>query len=510
MINRLALLKFMAPLIGMSFLLALLGASAAWYVQRQQVTASEVIDHEMHGLVAIHNLYIVIREVRYQLNQYLRLSDERFLQDVVALESEAKAMLENSRRLVKKPQQQEQLAKVADGYELFVRELAAARQLPANERRPLLDKWANTEINALILNPAQECVVLNEQIVARTNEVNRQTANRLTQVFLLLGLTGSVAGVLMGLTIARSLQSSLRELHGFVAGAAGRLEGSSEPFPAPPTGELIELRMGAKFLERRAIQVVEQLQQREHEVLRNEQLAAVGQLAAGLAHELRNPLMPMKMLVQAARSDQTGQGLVGRQLQILEEEISRMETSIQAFLDFAKPPQVQKQRTDLRTIVSGAVDLLAGRASEQNIDIAAELPDDPCVLEIDATQIKQVVLNLLLNAMDELHAQGHITITVGSGLPLVQPPNDEASRQPGVRVSVIDDGPGIPADLLPKIFEPFVTRKEFGTGLGLTICWRIIEAHGGQLTASNRTGGGAEFCFWLPMAAEKNGAESST
>lgn len=509
MLNRLALLKFMAPLVGMSLLLALLGASAAWYVQRQQVAASEVIDHEMHGLVAMHNLYIVIREVRYQLNQYLRLGEDRYLQDVVALETQAKTMLDNSRRLAKKPEQQEQLAKVADGYEKFVRELNAARQLPASERHSLLDKWANTEINTLILNPAQECVVVNEQVVARTNEVNRKTANRLTQVFLLLALTGSVAGVLMGLTIARSLQSSLRELHGFVAGAAGRLEGSSEPFPSPPTGELIELRMGAKFLERRAIQVVEQLQQREHEVLRNEQLAAVGQLAAGLAHELRNPLMPMKMLVQAARSDSTGKGLGGRQLQILEEEISRMETSIQAFLDFARPPQVQKVRSDLRTIVSSAVDLLAGRASEQNIDIAAKLPAESCVLEIDATQIKQVILNLLLNAMDELQAHGHITITVDSGPPLAPPTNAAVALQPGVRVAVSDDGPGISADLLPKIFEPFVTRKELGTGLGLTICLRIIEAHGGQMTASNRASGGAEFCFWLPTSTEINVAENS-
>lgn len=500
MINRLALLKFMAPLIGTSLLLAVLAGAAAWYVQRQQVAASEVIDHEVHGLVAIHNLYIVIREVRYQLNQYLRLGDEGRLNEIIGMEAEARAMLENSRQLAKRPQQREQLATVATGYERFVAELAEARKLPADERHVLLNKWANTQINELILNPAQECVLLNEQIVARTNEVNRQTANRLTQVFLLLGLTGSVAGVLMGLTIARSLQRSLRELHGFVAGAAGRLERISEPFPAPPTGELVELRMGAKFLERRAIQVVEQLQQREHEVLRNEQLAAVGQLAAGLAHELRNPLMPMKMLVQAARAKPEGAGLSGRHLQILEEEISRMEVSIQAFLDFARPPLLEKQRTDLRPIIQGAVDLLTGRTSEQDISIECHMPETRCELEVDSTQIKQVILNLMLNALDELHSQGTIEIDVACGVPSYAAKSQpEAAVHPlGVRVKIADNGPGIPPELLPKIFEPFVTRKELGTGLGLTICRRIIEAHGGELTAANRPTGGAEFCFWLP------------
>lgn len=500
MLNKLALLKFMAPLVGTSLLLAVLAGAAAWYVQRQQIAASEVIDHEVHGLVAIHNLYIVIREVRYQLNQYLRLGDEGRLDEIVAIEPQARTMLENSRQLAKRPQQREQLAKVATGYEQFVKELGQARQLPPEERHSLLNKWANTQINELILNPAQECVLLNEQIVARTNEVNRQTANRLTQVFLLLGVTGSVAGVLMGLTIARSLQRSLRELHGFVAGAAGRLERTSEPFPAPPTGELVELQMGARFLERRAIQVVEQLQQREHEVLRNEQLAAVGQLAAGLAHELRNPLMPMKMLVQAARAKPNGEGLGGRQLQILEEEISRMEVSIQSFLDFARPPLLEKQRTDLRPIIQGAVDLLTGRTSEQDISIHCHLPDTPCELEVDSTQIKQVILNLVLNALDELHNQGTIEIDVARGVPCSSPEPAPQAAAPalGIRVRIADNGPGIPAELLPKIFEPFVTRKELGTGLGLTICRRIITAHGGELTAANRPTGGAEFSFWLP------------
>jgi two-component system sensor histidine kinase HydH len=511
MITRLAFLKFVAPLLGTSLLLAALAGTAAWYVQRQQSTASDVIAREVHSMVAIHNLYIIIREVRYQLNQYLRLGDEVYLRDVVGLENRANDLLRESKSLAQSPDQLAQLQRVEDGYRQFVNELSAAKELPAEERKPVLDQWANTLINELILNPAQECVLTNQQIVDRTNELNRQSANRLTQVFLFLGLTGSVAGMLMGLTIARSLQRSLRELHGFVAGAAGKLERLEEPFPAPPTGELIDLRMGAKFLERRATQVVEQLAQREHEVLRNEQLAAVGQLAAGLAHELRNPLMPMKMLVQSARSAEDQKGLHGRSLQILEEEISRMESSIQAFLDFARPPVLEKRRTPLRPIVEGAIDLVAGKAAEQEITIQAEFPTPPCELELDPTQIKQVVLNLVLNAMDELSPRGRIDIEVAPGTPLVEASNEEnASQRNGVRLIVSDNGPGIPDEVLPKIFEPFVTRKELGTGLGLTICRRIIEAHGGQITAANSAFGGAEFCVWLPAAAPAAMLESDT
>ncbi|QDU28343.1 Sensor protein ZraS [Anatilimnocola aggregata] len=500
MMKRIELMKFMAPLVGMSVLLAVLGGTSAWYVQRQQVTASDSIAREVHGLVAIHNLYIVIREVRYQLNQYLRFSDDGRLDEIAGLDGQVVQMLKESQQLSDKPMQRAQLQKVAEGYQLFAQELAAARKLPADGRHAILDKWANTQINELILNPAQQCVLLNEKIVTSTNEVNRRTSNQLTQVFLFLGIAGSVAGVLMGLTIARRLQRSLQELHGFVAGAAGRLEGLSEPFPAPPTGELIELRLGAKSLERRAIQVVEQLQQREIEVLRNEQLAAVGQLAAGLAHELRNPLMPMKMLVQAALSGPANSGLQGRQLQILEEEISRMETSIQSFLDFARPPSIDKRRTDLRPIVEQTIELISGRAAEQNIAIECEVPKIPCELELDPTQIKQVLLNLLLNAMDELGSHGKIRVSVELGTPYVEVNDGDGpvATAAGVRLVIADNGPGIAPDLLDKIFDPFVSHKESGTGLGLTICRRIVAGHGGQIVAANCPERGAEFRIWLP------------
>jgi signal transduction histidine kinase len=509
MVQRIELIKFMAPLIGMSLLLAALGGTSAWYVQRQQITASDTIAREVHSLVAIHNLYIVIREVRYQLNQYLRLGDETYLRDILELESQVREMLDKALTAAESPLQREQLRTVANGYERFTTELHRARDLPFDQRHALLDKWANTQINELILNPAQECVLQNEQVVTSTNAVNRRTANQLTQVFLFLGIAGGVAGVLMGLTIARRLQHSLLELHGFVAGAAGRLERSSEPFPAPATGELIDLRMGAKSLERRAIQVVEQLRQREHEVLRNEQLAAVGQLAAGLAHELRNPLMPMKMLVQAARAAPAERaGLSGRQLEILEEEISRMESSIQSFLDFARPPSLEKQPCDLCVLVDSTVALVSGRAAEQNITISREYSLQPCPLELDGAQLKQVVLNLLLNALDELKSNGQIEIRLMAGTPWAVVTSDAAPKPgfdmqaQGVRLVVGDSGPGIADDLLPTIFDPFVSRKESGTGLGLTICQRIVTAHGGQLIARNRDSklgrGGAEFCIWLP------------
>jgi len=132
--------------------------------------------------------------------------------------------------------------------------------------------------------------------------------------------------------------------------------------------------LGIKQLESDIGQVVERLQQRERELMRSEQLAHVGQLAAGLAHEFRNPLMPMKMLVQAAMARGDEAGLRGKSLQVLNDEISRLENSIQAFLDFARPPKPEKKPEDVCEIVRQTVYLARGRCEQQDVRVNLKLP----------------------------------------------------------------------------------------------------------------------------------------
>jgi signal transduction histidine kinase len=259
--------------------------------------------------------------------------------------------------------------------------------------------------------------------------------------------------------------------------------------------------------------VIERLQQRETELLRAEQLARVGQLAAGLAHELRNPLMPMKMLVQAAIDRGDDVGLKGRSLQVLNDEIVRLEGSIQAFLDFARPPVLEKTSVDINEVVTGTLELVMARARQQHVDIRLMLPERKLLVRIDRAQIRQLLLNLLLNALDALTESGVIDILVELCSPAVaaQALPDATLRVPGcewLSIRIADSGPGIPAELLPTIFEPFVTTKETGTGLGLSISQRIAAAHGGALSVRNRYVGGAEFTLLLPFDSEPSAAKS--
>jgi len=310
-----------------------------------------------------------------------------------------------------------------------------------------------------------------------------------------VGSLGSLAWLLLGYGLARGLSRTIHQLRIQVRDAADRL---SQELPAvvlmPEAGD-DPLTREAGELVRQVEQVVQKLQQREREVRRAERLAAVGQLAAGVAHEIRNPLTSMKMLIQAGREDpQTG--LSEEDLQVIEREIRRVERCLQTFLDFARPPRLERTCINLATLVERTLSLVRGRAEKQRVQVELERPTCPIEIEADAEQLQQVLVNLILNALDALPQGGKITVELLR--PLEGP----------IQVVVRDTGAGIPPEVLPRMFEPFVSGKETGVGLGLVVSRRIVEDHGGILLGRNRLEGGAEFLFTLPCDSGEPGASA--
>src|SRR5262249_15691142 len=149
-------------------------------------------------------------------------------------------------------------------------------------------------------------------------------------------------------------------------------------------------------------------------LLRAEQLAAVGQLAAGMAHEIRNPLMSLKMLIQAAREEGPSEGLYGEDLVVMEREIRQMQRSIQSFLDFARPPKLHKSPTEITKVLERTIELIHGRAEKQHVAVYRLFGSQSPVLQADASQLHQVMLNLALNALDVMPTGGRLTFGVRS------------------------------------------------------------------------------------------------
>jgi len=494
------LLKIAAPMVAISLLLVALGAVAAWNVHRQQVITSTLIAREVEGMLAAHDLYVGMRDIRRKLTDFVRTGDRHSFDTIPELHESTRARLETAKSLARTEQEQSRIEVVDRGYHRFWEEFGRINQRDLDtERAQTLAAILEQSITEEILEPGQQYIDVSRQVVERTNQASRVTSEQMRQGFLLLGVCGGAGGLIAGLGLARAVSRSIVQLEVSVHSAAGRLHSIVGPVRISRVGGYRELETGLTRIEAHIADLVERLQQSELEVLRNEQLAAVGQLAAGIAHELRNPLMPMKMLVQSALERDDDRGLCGRPLEVVEEEIERLEHSIEAFLEFARPAPPQKSQFDLVPIVEQALELAAARARKQNVQIREQLPESPIMVIADAGQIRQVLLNLLLNALDALPEGGEIAVDVGqiTGREAAS----SADRQLWCEVHISDTGTGIDPGLLERIFEPFVTTKETGTGLGLSICRRIILDHGGEITATNDLHGGAQFHIRLPTLA---------
>lgn len=530
-----------APMMGLGAFLLGLGIFAAWNVHEQQKTSSELILREVHGILSIDELNIAMRETRYQLNLFLRTRDLQHLEAVSALHDQTNALLQRAKQLARTEREQQVIGVMEVGYLEFFENLqtittpifVAAKDNPptdltsstkiplTDEQYAVLTKLAD-DLTTKVLQPLKECLAVNQQVVELTHTASQETARHLKVGFLLLGICGASAGTLLGTAVARAVSRSIIQLDISVRDAAGRLSDVGEPVTFASVGDLAGLETSLRKVQQNVAEVVERLQKRESELLRSEQLAQVGQLAAGLAHEIRNPLMPMKTLVQAAIARGDEAGLKGRSLHIINDEISRMEKSIQAFLDFARPPVPEKTAVAIDDVVQSTLELVMTKARQQGVVILTRPSADRIIAKIDQSQIRQLLLNIVLNAIDALPNGGMIQVTVEThrtyastelsqdvsrttehdALRLVSAPVALKEPRPGewLVVKIADNGEGIPDAMLDSVFEPFVSTKETGSGLGLSICQHIAAAHSGRLSVRNRPEGGAEFLLFLPCA----------
>ncbi|HET6879855.1 MAG TPA: ATP-binding protein [Pirellulales bacterium] len=306
-------------------------------------------------------------------------------------------------------------------------------------------------------------------------------------------IVGPAVGILLGVWVARGLHHSISEISVTLRTASGDLEqqiGRVELYPTAELDGLPALQQQVQAVSGRIKQVVEELQRTRREAVRAERLAAVGELAAGVAHEMRNPLTSVKLLIQAVQRNQTAASADAERLKVVEQEIARMETTIKELLDFARPPKLRRVRHDVRETLQRALTLAAGRAQQGKVLIEEQLGSAPAMVDADPQQLDQVFVNLLLNAVEAMANGGSLHVTI-----------DRPDKGHGMlRIVFRDTGTGIPDEVMVRLFEPFVTSKERGIGLGLAISRRIMQEHGGSLTASNPPPGGAMFVVELPPA----------
>ena len=216
-----------------------------------------------------------------------------------------------------------------------------------------------------------------------------------------------------------------------------------------------------------------EIEEMEREVQKNERLAMLGRFAAGIAHEIRNPLASMSGAIELLKQSSSPQGEDSRLMNILYREVERLDHLISDLLVFARPRPVELEPLSLKEVVSNTIELFKQKKRALEISFAPKEKGD---IEGDADKLRQVFLNLLVNASDATGPKGHIQLEISGD------PKDHDT----VCVVVKDDGKGMTEEEMNRMFEPFYTTKDSGTGLGLAMVYQIVKDHGGTIKVTSK------------------------
>jgi len=329
-------------------------------------------------------------------------------------------------------------------------------------------------------------------------------------LFIFLGITLLGVGLVCGvaITIAGSIS---RPIHAMAEAAKKVAEGDYSPQVEVTSEDEIgylaecfnrmvrelsranqELRQWAENLESKVEERTAQLRAMQGSLIQTEKLAAIGKLAAGVAHEINNPLTGILTNSSLMLQDLPADDPRRDDLQIVVDETLRCRKIVKGLLDFSRQTKPQKQTLDLNGVLQDVFDLVRNQASFRDIEIDTEPDRSLPPVMADRDQMRQVVLNIVLNAAEAMPNGGKIRASTSS---------DPKTNQ--VQIRIQDTGPGIPDEIKNKLFEPFFTTKKTGTGLGLAIAYGIMERHRGTISVDSAPGRGTTITLRIPAQAEE-------
>lgn len=247
------------------------------------------------------------------------------------------------------------------------------------------------------------------------------------------------------------------------------------------------LKSAHELLTREVTRLRDQLDEKNRELARQERLAALGEMAAGVAHEIRNPLAGIQLFASMLEEDLADRPAQAAQAAKISNGVRALDGIVSDILAFAGHGEIQLEAVEVTAVIHEALELAAPRRSSAQAKVHANLENHSLSVRAHPVQLQRAVLNLLFNALDAVAPGGNVWIECRA---------DQERRL--VHLTVADDGPGVPNELRQRIFDPFYTGRESGTGLGLAIVHRIAEAHEGSVRVTERPGGGAVFTLTLP------------
>ncbi|MBA3011680.1 MAG: histidine kinase [Desulfobacula sp.] len=313
-------------------------------------------------------------------------------------------------------------------------------------------------------------------------EISQREANQLRYIALMAIVSVILLSLLVNYIFARHILGPIREL----AVQADRLGGGGKA-----SNEVAALKQSVLGLIEDSEQTHLELKRSQESLMQSEKMALVGKLAAGTSHSIRNPLTSVKMRLFSLNRSCTFSKSQQEDFNVISGEILQINKIVENFLEFARPPKLIIKRMSPSVVVDSAIYLLEQRLKSYHVTTKIIRKEMLSETMVDPEQLKEVIVNIIINACEAMGRGGAITIR-----------EEEAYVEPLRKVDVIrisDDGEGIPGDVKDRIFDPFFTTKKEGTGLGLSIAFNIISEHGGWLDVTSEEGQGASFVITLPI-----------
>lgn len=487
--------KMRIAFLAMAVLLVTGGLVTILYTYRMQRVATRLLADNVSSLKAAQELEVALFGMRGLTSNYILDGDPQWLTTLEAAKTEFRKSLFRATQTVRVPDESVVMKQISTLFAEYEHDLQGVVALnskgEAPEAKHLL-AHATREVFAAICERCETWVTMNEgymfDAVAQIGRTNRNVRIAMYG----LGLGGVAMGYILGVVISRSIAKPIYELVLKVRGAAGGE--FVERLDVARGSELEALDRHVDGLIHRINTTRSDLEKNRRLLARADKLAALGKVSAGIAHEIRNPLSAIKMLSYSLHERLPEGDDMRRDLAVIVKEIDRTDRFVHNFLRFARPPDPSVSPVRLDAVVRETLELLRPRLRQAGVETVEDYGEAAALLA-DPDQLRQLVMNLTLNAIEAMEGGGRLTVEIQR-----VPAGGSSNGAAWVQLRMTDTGPGIPDEILDNVFDPFVSGRPEGTGLGLAMSHQIVLSHRGWIDAANIPGGGAVFTVRIPEA----------
>lgn len=483
--NQISLRVRIYSILGALVSITLLGGVVMiWYTYQMEHLTSDVIERHMAAFQVAENLESALVNQKGFVSYYFLDGNPDWLKQLGEYRQIFKGRLAQAEIHTSTDEERQAIARIAEEYGHYVSAkdvVIECYQAGERERGAQLHDDVR-QVFFKILELCESYKAIHAQRIQEVKQESLLQARRLRTVAGTAMVIVVVLGLLFGLMLINHILSPLQRLARLTSGESNLPESKNE----------------VKALSRRVFGLMEDIDQTHTELrksretlLQAEKMALVGKLAAGTAHSIRNPLTSVKMRLFSLNRSLDLSPTQKEDLDVISQEIRHIDTILQNFLEFSRPPKLKIQEASPSEVVDLAVQLMQHRLESYNVAVRLHRHEVLPRISLDPEQLKEVFVNLIVNACEAMQGGGLIDIYEVTAF------DDRLGRV--VRIRLTDDGPGMSEAVQAKVFQPFYTTKEEGTGLGLSIAARIVEEHGGRIDLSSTEGEGSAFTITLPI-----------